>query len=143
MYMTLSAIIKKIFSKTCVYFSVITALYALLVMITNVDDELVLLDAARVLLFFVASILFAIANALLSFGKLSGPIKVFLHYLVYLFTFAACFMLPISPENSTFIVGIVLFTIVYAFALTVILIIRSRYKVRAEKQQDYKSQFKK
>ena len=141
--MTLSAIIKRIFTKACVYFSIITALYALLVMITNVDDELVLLDAGRILLFFVASTLFAVANILLSLDKLNGPLKVFLHYLVYLFTFCTCFMLPISPEASTMVIGIVLFTIVYAILLTMILVVRSRYKVRAEKQQDYKSQYKK
>ena len=107
------------------------------------DDELVLLDAGRVLLFFVASILFAIGNSFFAFNKLNAPLKVFLHYLVYLFTFCACFMLPISPESSTMIVGIVLFTVIYAISLAVILVVRSRYKVRAEKQQEYKSQFKK
>ena len=141
--MTLSAILKKFFTKSCVYFSVLTALYALLVMITNVDDELVLLDAARILLFFVASMLFSLANILLSFGKLSGPLKVLLHYLICLLTFCTCFMLPISPESSTMVVGIVLFTIIYAISLTVILVVRSRYKVRAEKHEDYTTQFKK
>ena len=140
--MTVSAIIKKIFSKACVYFTVITALYALIVMIIRVDDNGVYLEAGRTLLFFVASLLFAVANIILTL-KLNGPLKVFLHYLFYLFTFCTCFMLPLSPESSTMIVGIVLFTILYAVALTLILVVRSRYKVRTEKEQEYKMQYKK
>ncbi len=141
--MNISDFIKKTFSRACVYFSLITAIYALLVMIVNVDDELVLLDAGRVLLFFVASFLFSLGNNLLSVKKLAGPARIVLHYLVYLFAFCACFLLPISPEPSGTIVGITLFTIIYAVALAIVLLVRSRYKTRSELREDYRPQFKK
>ena len=141
--MTVSSFIKRTLTKSCVYFTLITAIYAIIVMIINVDDDLVLLDAGRVLLFFVASLLFAIGNMLSSLSKMNGALKVVLHYLVYLFTFCSCFMLPILPDASAMIIGITLFTFIYAIALVIFLVVRSRYKTRSEIQEDYRPRFKK
>jgi hypothetical protein len=141
--MNIGSFFKKTFSRASVYFTLITAIYALIVMIVNVDDKLVLLDAGRVLLFFVASFLFSLGNAFLAVKKFAGPLRVFLHYLVYLFAFCACFLLPISLDTSGTIVGVTLFTIIYAISLAIVLLVRSRYKTRTELQNDYSPQFKK
>ena len=141
--MKIGTLIKKAFSVGCIYFTLITAVYSLLAMIVNVDDERVLIDAARVLLFFVASLLFAAGNAVLKLPKPNGALRVFLHYLIYLFAFCACFMLPISPEASGMIIGITLFTLIYAVSMAIVLAVKSRYKRRDDAQSAYDPKFKK
>ena len=136
-------IINKLFSKTCAYFSVMTALYALISWMINVDDGLVLVDASKILFFSVASVLFAAGSIILASELMNPPLRVFVHYLIYVFAFLTCFILPANSDASTGIVMAALFSIVYAIVLTIILVIRSRYKKRAEKTKDYKRQFRK
>lgn len=141
--MTFGSFLKQTLTKACIYFSFITAAYAGLAMIINVDDKLVLLDASRILLFFVASILFAVGNMLLALQRLGMGIRIFLHYALYLITVYICFMLPIKPEASATIVALALFSVVYAICLAVFLVVKSRYKTRSEKNQEYRPNFKK
>ena len=141
--MNFKALIKKVFTNACVYFSIITAIYSVIVMIKYVDDTLVLLDATRVLLFFLASILFAFANGVLKLEKLHGAVKILIHYFISLFAFYACMMLPISPEGSTLLVGILLFSVVYFVIMALVALFRSRYRSRLDQKSDYKPQFKK
>ena len=141
--MNLKSIIKKILTNACVYFSIITAIYAVVVMIVYVDDTSVLLDASRVLLFFVASLLFACANGIFGLAKLPSPAKLLIHYLLSLFAFYSCMMLPISPDPSVLLVGLSLFSVFYFILAALIALFTSRYKARENKTTEYKSQFKK
>ena len=141
--MTFGSLIKKTLTKACIFFSFITAAYAGLSMIVNVDDELVLLDASRLLLFFFGSIFFAIGNMILAADKISMALRVFLHYVIYLLSVYFFFMLPIKPEASATIIALTFFSVVYAISLSIVLAVKSRYKVRSEKQQEYKPKFKK
>ena len=136
-------LVKKILTKACIYFSIITAVYTVLVMITNVDDELVLLDASRIMLFFVGAVLFSIGNMLLKLPSLNSALKVFLHYIIFLFTFYICFLMPMNAETSSTIVGLTLFSILYAIVMAIFLLIRSRYASRNSKQAEYTPKFKK
>ena len=139
--MDIKGLIKKMFTNACVYFSIVTALYALIVVIVYVDDEKVLLDAARVLLFFVASLLIAIANGIFKIKKLHGGIRLAIHYIITLFAFYSCFMLPISPEPSTMTVGLVTASVIYFIVAAIAALFRSRYKAKADVDVAYKSQF--
>lgn len=141
--MNFKSILKKILTNACVYFTTVTAIYSIIVMIVYVDDKAVLLDAARVLLFFVASFLFALANGVFTFEKLSSPAKFFIHYLLTLFAFYSCMMLPISPAGTTLLVGLAIFSVIYFIFAALITLIRSRYKTRENQTAEYKSQFTK
>lgn len=141
--MNIKAFIKKVLTSACIYFSIITAIYSIVVMIVYVDDNAVLLDASRVLLFFVASLLFALANGVLSITKLHGALKLLIHYLLSLFAFCTCMMLPLSPEGSTMLIGIATFTVIYLIAAGLVALFRSRYKAKAEASREYTSQFSK
>ena len=141
--MNFKSILKKVLTMTCVYFTAVTAIYSVIVMIVYVDDTAVLLDASRVLLFFIASFLFALANGVFALEKLSAPAKFFIHYLLTLFAFYSCMMLPISPAPNTLLVGLALFSIVYFIAAAIFGVIRARYRSRANQTAEYKSQFAK
>lgn len=141
--MNLKSLIKKMLTNACVYFSVITAIYSIIVMIIYIDDTAVLLDASRLMLFFVASVLVAAANGILKIEKLGGALKIIIHYLLTLFAFCSCLMLPISPAPSTMVVGIAIFTFIYLVAALLIFFFRSRYKAKKEQTDVYKSKFRK
>ena len=141
--MNAKTFIKKALTNACVYFSVITAIYAIIVMIIYVDDKQVLLDASRVLLFFLGSLIFSVANAIFKHTKLSSPAKLTVHFLLSLFAFYSCMMLPISPAPSTMLVGLSLFAVIYFITAAIIAVFSSRYKTKSNQSIEYKSQFRK
>ena len=126
-----------------VFFTVIAAIYSLIVMIIYVDDDQVLLDASRLLLFFVASVLFSCANGLFKLKKLNGALRIIIHYLLTLFAFYSCMMLPISPDTSAMFVGLALFSVLYFIVTGLIALFKARYRSRFEEKSAYSSQFSK
>ena len=141
--MNIKAFIKKVLTHACVYFSIGTLIYSIVVMIVHVDDTEVLLSASRELLLFVAALLFALANGVLSMTRLHGVLKLVTHYLLSLFAFCTCIMLPISPEGATMLVGIATFTVIYLIVAGLVALFRSRYKAKADASREYTSQFSK
>ena len=141
--MDFKSLLKKILTDTCVYFTVVTALYSLVVMIVYFDDDRVLLDAVRVMLFFLASFLFAIANGVLRISRIHGGVRVLIHFLLSLFAFCSCMLLPLSLDSRSMIVGIVVFAVLYFVIASIIAAFNSRYKTKLGKVDEYKSQFSK
>ena len=141
--MKIRTLIKKITVNGCIYFSIITALYSLLTFLTHLDEIPVLINAGNVLLFFVFSLILAFANSVLSFSSMGGGAKLFLHFIICLFGFYTCFLLPISPSASGYLVGIVCFSVIYFIIAGVIALFRSRLKKNTEKTQEYTNQYKK
>ena len=139
--MNIKSLIKKILSHSCVYFTVVTAIYSLIVMTIHVDDNEVLLNASRLMLFFVASILFSIANAISRIKIMHGALRLFIHFVLSAFAFYSCMMLPVSPDASSAMVVFAAFTVVYFLAVALIAAFKARYRSRFEDKTEYKSQF--
>ena len=89
-------LIKKWLAHTCVYFTVVTLIYMIIQAIVNVNDEALLLDAGRTALFFLFSLLIALANTVFSIDKLITALKVAIHFVLVMFAFYACLLLPLS-----------------------------------------------
>ena len=139
--MNFKSLLKKVLTNTCVYFTAITAIYTLLVMIVNLDDELVLLDAGRVMLFFLASLLVSLANGVFKIEKIHGGVKLSVHFILTTFAYWACLLLPLSLDSRSTLVGIVVFVVLYFIAAAIIAAFRSRYKKKLGKVDEYKSKF--
>ncbi len=139
--MTLKNFIKQALSRACIYFSVIMLVYIICAAIANVGGNALLLDAARTVLFFFFSLLLAFANGLFMLKKLAGGLRLFLHYIIVLFAFYTCFMLPLSMRAASVIIGMVIFTVLYFAIAGIFAAVRSRYRSKLEKTQDYKKQF--
>ena len=77
--------LKNLLRQTCLYFTICTAVYALITWIVNVDATRVMLDASRVMLFFLFSLLLAFAGGILHITKLNSALRRILHYLITLF----------------------------------------------------------
>lgn len=141
--MTVKAFIKKMLSHACVYFSCIMLCYIVIATIVNVSDQSLLLDAGRTVLFFVFSLLFALANGIFALENLSTSLRVISHYLITVFSFYACFLLTLSMRAASVIVGLVIFSILYFIVLGLVFSFRSRLRTNVQRAEKYDKQYNK
>ncbi len=140
--MEIKKLIKKTLVSACVIFTVITALYMLILQIMNISDESAAVEAGRVLLFFVFSLLLALANMLLSIKAIHTAVRYAAHYIIATFGFWTCLCLPNDKmDASDTLVGIVLFTVGYAIVMAIYAFIKSRLKKAVKSEEKYEKQF--
>ena len=136
-------IIKKTLINASVKFTFIMALYMLILQIMNVSEDSAAVEAFRVLLIFLFSVLFAIASTIRTARSINPVLRNLLHYVIVLFAFYACFMLPVDMRASSMIAGAVLFTVVYLIFSGIRAIFSARLKANREHEIEYTSQFNK
>lgn len=141
--MNIKTVLKKLLTDSSVYFTLIAALYSLLMLIVNVAEEEVLLSAERLLLMFIFSVLAAMAQALRRLTVLHGAIRLLLHYGILAMAFYLCFLLPASMRAAQVLIGLFAFTILYAVVMGVIAIFRARFRANAEQEEAYTNRYKK
>ena len=141
--MDVKKLIKKTLNSTCIFFTIITALYMLIMLIINVSDGSAQIEAERVLLFFVFSLLLSIANALVKAKAIHIALRYLIHYLICAIGFWLCFCLPNKMDASKTLVGIVLFSILYAIIMALREIFSRRFKKIKQKESNekYEKQF--
>ena len=135
--MNIRKIIKKLLTDTSIYFTVITAIYTLIMMIVNVSDNAVGLEAERLLLIFVFSALAALAQLLLGLKTLHGALR------ILLLAFYLCFLLPASMKGAQVLIGLFAFAVVYAIVMALRALFISRFRANSEPDEPYREQFKK
>ncbi len=141
--MTFKDFLKTTLVRSCIYFTLVMVLYIAACAIVNVADDDLLLDAGRTILFYVFALLTSLAGSLFSLQKLSSGLRLVLHYLICIFAFYACFMLPVSMRASGVIIGLVIFTVLYFAVFGIVALFKSRYRRNAEQLASYQKQFKK
>ncbi len=120
-------LIKKTLISACVIFTVITAVYMLILQIINVSTEVeAAVQASRVLLFFIFSVLLSIANAILTLTQIHGAIRYMFHYFICIVGFWLCFCLPNGMPASRIFVGIIFFSIGYAIVMPIVAFFKRR-----------------
>ena len=140
--MEINKLIKKTLCASCIYFTVISAVYMLILRIINVGDTAAV-EADRILLFFLFSLLFSVANTIKSIKRINSALRNIAHYIICLFSFYACFMLPTNMRLSFVFTGLVIFTVAYLIVVSSIAIFKSRLNSNKEKSLSYSNQFKK
>ena len=141
--MNIKNLIKKAIISTCVIFTIITAIYMLILQIVNTTELSAAVEASRVLMFFVFSLLLAIANTLLSISQIHTAIRYMLHYVICVVGFWICFCVPNKMAASKIFVGIVFFTIGYAIIMPLIALFKRRLAKSKAPAQTYEKQFSK
>lgn len=140
--MTVKGFIKKLVTSACIYFSAIMLIYIIIAAIMNVSEARLLLDATRVILFFVFACLLSVANTLYRIESMSGGLRLVIHFVIMMFAIYTCLILPLSLSTSSTFVGLVLFAILYFAIFGIYKAISSRYRSNREVTQEYKRQFK-
>ncbi len=141
--MDFRTIFKKMLTEICVYFALISALYCILMLIVNVSEQEVLLSALTLLLIFVFSILATLAQTIYRYQAMNGAARLFLHYLILALSFYLCFLLPSSMVASQVVVGLTIFTLLYALIMGLSALFLRRLRKNAQKEEVYESRFKK
>ncbi len=142
--MTIKGFIKKALSHACAYFSIIMLGYIIIAAIINVGDKAILLEAGRTVLFFLFSLLWACANVIFSIKTIGGGVRLVVHYLIMLFAFFACLLLPLSSlKASGYLIGAVIFTLIYFAIMGLIHLFTSKLKANVESTENYEKQFSK
>lgn len=139
--MNIKATVKRMISHTSIYFTVLTAIYAFLVMVVNVSDEGAKLLVSQVLFLFLFSLLASAGQELLNWNQIPRGVGILLHYITLLFGFYTCFLIPMGMQGSKVFVGIFLFTLVYALIMGVRALIRARLRANSKKTEAYNKQY--
>ena len=141
--MNIKETIKRIIREASFLFTVITAIYALILYLIYVNRDQTLMDAERVLLFFVFSLLFSVANGFLRSKAISSPLRLLIHFGISTVAFYLCFLLPLNMPASTALVAVVLFVVLYFLVAGMISLVRSRFRKNLEAATAYERQYKK
>lgn len=141
--MNLKNFLKELSVKTCIYFSIIIAIYSFIALIINSNDGIVLLNAGNILLYFVFSILLALANKIFSLKTLHTALRLTIHLIICEIAFYSCILLPLSLGSSQTFVGITFFTVIYFIVAGVVAMFNAQLKKNFEKSENYTSQYKK
>ena len=141
--MNIKSLFKKILTTTSIYFTVITAIYTLLVMVVNVSSDEILLSAEQLLLNAMFSLLAAIAWQIYRYEKMSGALRRLSHYGITILAFYLCFLLPAGMNAAQVLIGLVAYTLLYFLVVGVIALFKSRFRANAEKEAPYENRYKK
>ena len=138
--MEIKKLIKKALTLACVYFTIIIICYMALLAFFNIGEKAIAVQGYRVVLYMLAGILLALASFIRGL-KINSALKVILHYFICAFTFFVCFILPMEMRASFAVVGIAIFTLIYALVRIIIFLFKSKLNKNRERPSEYKSQF--
>lgn len=132
---------KQLLVTASVYFMLITAAYTLITMIVNVSDDRVYLRASQVIFNFLFSLLASAGWQIFRLQNLRAAARVLAHYAILLFAFYLCFLVPASMRAPQVVIGIILFSFVYAIAMAIASAFLSRLRTNRQKESSYQKQF--
>lgn len=130
---------RKIIIPACVCFTVITFIYAAVnYAIYGGGADAGLISSGRTLLFFVFSLIFSTANALLRSDKPALSLRVVLHAVICGFGFWLCLIMPADIKGSTALMGMLIFFVIYAIIAAILLLNRAAARRKENSEEDYK-----
>ncbi|MBQ9080780.1 MAG: hypothetical protein IJY27_06885 [Clostridia bacterium] len=137
--------VKNIVIPACIYFTVLTVPFALLIyaIYGGSAESGGTLSAFRTAMSFVFALVFAAANALVRADKPSRPVRIALHAIITGLGFWLFMLMPAELEGAGELMGMLIYYIVYAIILAVLSLNRAQARRRREKEEEYKSVFKK
>ncbi len=144
--MDLKGFIKKTLTGACIYFSTITLLYGFVVALIYAEADEILLEGTRIYFFFLFSLMFSAANAVLKIDSVSSFLRHVLHYFITIFAFLFCILLPATNEKtgaSFIVVGLSAITLLYVLIFVAITVIKSSILRKRNKNEEYKKRFSK
>lgn len=134
----------KIARPACVYFTLMTLLYAAgnyAVYGNGADGGA--LSSLRVLLLAVFSLILSTANLLLANKKLSVVVRVPIHAAITGLGFLLCLVKPLALEGSGELIGMLIYFVVYAVTALIVALHRNNVAKKNDREAEYTSVFKK
>ncbi len=141
--MNIKKILKNMLTDTSAFFTVITAIYAALMMVVNVDTEEPAIRASWLLYIFIFSLLGALSQCIYRIESWNKALRIAIQYVLMLFGSFTCFFLPLSMTGNQIMIGLVAVTLIYFSILGVCILISWSFKRNSKKEEVYESKFKK
>ena len=133
--------INKILVPACIYFTVFTVPFALIMFAIYGTDGI--FTAHRVAASFGFMLALAASNALLKGNKLTLPLRVALHAVITGMGFWLFMLLPLGSESVNPLIGMLIYYVIYAVIMAIIGLRSASAHRRADREQEYTSMFKK
>lgn len=134
---------KNVVTKSTLYYTIIIAVFNLVVLITNSSEETVFVDPKRILWFLPFCICFAIANTVLQYKNVDAITRWAVHFVL---TVAGAFLFIILPaklnSGSGNFMGIVFIIAIYFVGVLLTAVLSSRIKKTIKQDKDLKSRSK-
>lgn len=136
--------IQKIVVPACIYFTIITVPFALLVFAIYGGGSFGgTLSALRTAMFFIFALVFSTANALVKSERITFGMRILIHALLTGVGFWLFILLPAQLGGSGTLTGMLIYLVVYAIVLVVVLAKRAQNKKLENRQSEYREMFKK
>lgn len=141
--MTVKKILKNLLTDTSAFFTVLTAVYAALMMVVNVEETEPAIRASFLLFIFLFSLLCAISMFIYRIDSWSLGLRVAIQYALILFGSYVCFFIPLALTGSQVMIGLAAVTVIYFVIWGVCTFISWKFKQNSKKEEVYESKFKK
>ncbi len=120
---------KSVLNKSTLYYTVIIVLFTFVFLINNSAESEISLDPSRILLFLPFSILFAIANTLLTYKNIEAVTRWGVHFALTVISAFMFIILPADlPTSSGNFIGIVMIIVAYIIGVLIFAIFARRVK---------------
>lgn len=131
---------KNVVAKSTLYYTVIVAVFSMVILITNSSEETVFVNPARILWFLPFCICFAIANTVLQYKNIEAITRWAVHFIL---TVISAFLFVILPAElntgSGNFMGVMFIIAIYLAGVLLTAILSSRIKKTIKQDKDLKS----
>ena len=141
--MNIKKVLRNFLTDTSVFFTLVTAAYAGLMLIMNLSIEEPAIKASWLLFIFMFSVLAAISQCIYRITTLNKGLRVTIQYVILMLAALVCFFLPLNMSPSNVLVGLILATLVYFICFGVGSFFAWRFKENTKKEEDYQAKFRK
>ena len=141
--MNIKKALKNLLCDTSVFFTVVTAIYAAIMMVVNVEVEEPAIRASFLLYIFLFSLLGGLSGVFYRIEAWNLALRVCIQYALILFGAYVCFFLPLSFAGSQMVIGLTAVTLIYFAIWGISAFLGWKFKQNTKKDEIYESKFKK
>ena len=141
--MNIKKMLKDLLSDTSIFFTLVTAIYAAIMMVVNVDVEEPAIRASFLLYIFIFSILGGLSCLFYRIRSWNLALRVCIQYALILFGTYVCFFIPLALTGSQVTIGLTAVTLLYFAVWGISYFFTWKFKQNSKKEEVYESRFKK
>ena len=142
-FMNIKKMLKDFLSDTSIFFTLVTAVYAAIMMVVNVDVEEPAIRASFLLYIFIFSILGGLSCLFYRIRSWNLALRVCIQYALILFGAYVCFFIPLALTGSQVTIGLTAVTLLYFAVWGISYFFTWKFKQNSKKEEVYESRFKK
>ena len=142
-FMNIKKMLKDLLSDTSIFFTLVTAIYAAIMMVVNVDVEEPAIRASFLLYIFIFSILGGLSCLFYRIRSWNLALRVCIQYALILFGAYVCFFIPLALTGSQVTIGLTAVTLLYFAVWGISYFFTWKFKQNSKKEEVYESRFKK